>query len=126
MMQIYTLLIPTILIAAAAQIFFKKGVLALGTLDFSLFGFFSLIPRVIQNAWLLAGMFLFGISFLLYLFVLSKSQLNIIYPIVVGTGIILITLASWSFFKEYLSLKQIMGVSIIILGIFLVLPRNIM
>jgi len=124
MMQFYTLLIPTILIAASAQIFFKKGVLALGTLDFSLLGFFSLIPKVIQNAWLISGMFLFGISFLLYLFVLSKIQLNIIYPVVVGSGIILVTLASWSIFKEHLSMTQFIGISIIIFGIFLIMQKN--
>ena len=83
------LLIP-IITAATAQILFKKGILAIGELEFSLSGVLNLIPKILQNAWLLSGMIIFGISFLVYLFVLSKSQLNIAYPIVVSAGIIII------------------------------------
>ena len=120
---ILVLIIP-ILTAATAQIFFKKGISALGRLDFSLVNFLSLIPKIIQNGWLLSGMFLFGISFLVYLFALSKYQLNIAYPIFVSSGIILIALASWFFFRESLSWLQISGMVFIIFGIFLLAIKS--
>jgi len=113
-----TLLIP-ILTASTAQVLFKKGISSFGSLEFSLANLFALIPRILQNIWLLTGMFLFGISFLAYLFILSKSQLNIVYPIVVSSGIIIISLASWFLFKETLSWLQILGIVFIIFGIYL-------
>lgn len=115
---ILVLIIP-IFAAATAQVFFKKGISALGRLDFSLANLLTLVPKIMQNGWLLSGMVLFGISFLVYLFALSKYQLNIAYPIFVSSGIILISLASWFFFRETLSWLQISGIILIIFGIFL-------
>ena len=123
-MSDYLILLIPIVTAASAQILFKKGIFSMGTLEFSLANVFSLIPKILQNAWLLSGMFLFGISFLVYLFVLSKSQLNIAYPIVVSSGIIIISLASCLLFKESLSWLQIAGVVIIIFGIFLLATKS--
>ena len=123
-MSFYLILLIHIFTAAVAQIFFKKGISALGTLEFSLSNIFALIPRILQNVWLLSGMFLFGISFLVYLFVLSRFQLNIVYPTVVSSGIIIISLASWFFFKETLSWLQISGIILIIFGIFLLAVKG--
>lgn len=123
-MSPYLILLIPIITAATAQIFFKKGISDFGHLDFSLANFFSLIPKFLQNGWLLIGMFLFSVSFLVYLFVLSKSQLNVIYPIMVSAGIIIISLASWFFFKETLSWIQIFGVIFIIFGIFLLAGKG--
>lgn len=126
MNQFIFLLPLSILTTVSAQLCLKKGILGLGELDVSLTGFFSLIPKVLQNIWLLGGLFLFGISFLLWLFVLSKLQLNIAYPIFVGLNFCLITAFSWFLFKEHLSLLQILGIAVIIFGIFLVLPKGSM
>jgi len=120
---ILVLLIP-IFAASTAQVFFKKGILNLGGLDFSLSGFLSLIPKIFHSGWLLGGIILFGIGFLFYLFALSKFQLNIVYPILVSAGIILLAIASWIFFNEPLSPWQILGTIIIILGIFLLFPKG--
>jgi len=125
-MQNILLLVITILTAASAQLLFKKGVLSLGGLDFSPGSLFALIPRVILNGWLISGVGIFGVSFLLYLFVLSKYQINVVYPIVVGSGIVLITLASWSFFAERVSLIQALGISLILIGMILAMPKSSM
>jgi len=124
MLQNILVLIIPIFTAAIAQLCFKKGISALGSLDFSLSGVFSLIPRIFQSVWLVVGMILFGISFLVYLFVLSKSQLNIAYPIFVSAGVVIISLASWFLFKETLSWLQISGVILIIFGIFLLATKS--
>jgi len=113
------LIIIQVLLASIAQIFFKKGVSGLGDVSFSLSGFWHLVIKIFQNGWLIIGIFLFGVSFLIYLVALSRFQLNIIYPIFVSAGIILIAIFSWFLFKESLSLVQIAGIVIVIFGIFL-------
>lgn len=124
MCQTILILVIPIFTAAIAQLFFKKGILGLGNLDFSISGILALIPRILQSGWLVGGIILFGISFLVYLFALSKFQLNIAYPIFVSAGVILIASASWFFFKETLSWPQILGIVAIIFGIFLLATKS--
>ncbi len=124
MLQNILILIIPIFMAAIAQLCLKRGISGWGSLDFSLSNIFSLIPRILQNGWLLSGMFFFGISFLVYLFALSKLQLNIAYPIFVSAGVIIISLASWFFFKETLSWFQISGIILIIFGILLLTTKG--
>ena len=123
MPKIFFVLAASILATVSAQMFLKKGVSGLGQLNltFSLSSVISLIFRILQSGWLMAGLFLLGISFLIWIFILSKFQLNMIYPIMVSLNFSFITLASWFLFREYLGFFQILGIAIIIFGTFLVL-----
>ena len=124
MNQIFLLLAISILATTGAELCFKKGVLKMGELQFSFSGIFSLIPQILQNLWRILGMFLLGISFLLWIFILSKLQLNIAYPIAVSLQVSLISLGAWFFFHEYLSTFQILGIIFVIAGIFLLTTRG--
>jgi len=121
MPQAFLLLLVSICVTASAQICFKKGVLKWGGLDFSFSQALSLIPKIFQNAWIMSGVFLFGISFILWLFILSRLKLNVAYPIALSSEVTITTVVAWFLFKEYLSLAQILGIAIIIVGIFLLL-----
>lgn len=123
MSQTFILLAISILTTVGANLCFKKGTLKLGELDFSFANFLTLFYRIFQNFWILGGIILFGISFILWLFVISRLQLNIAYPIAIGLQVTLIVIASWFLFKEYLSFFQILGIGLVILGIFLVLLK---
>lgn len=109
----------SILAAAAAQLLIKKGVLLLGQLEFSLPNLIDLISRVLKNFYIIFGLFLLGISFMLWIFIVSKKQLNVVYPISSSLTIILVAIFSWFFFQEKLFLYQILGIGLIIFGIFL-------
>ena len=116
------LIIP--LLTTTGQICLKKGVQSWGTLELTFSNILSLIPRIFQSGWLITGIFVFGIDFLLYFFILSKFNLSILYPVMVSAGIIAISLASWLLLKESLSAIQILGIVVIIFGIFLLVPKN--
>ncbi len=124
MPQVFWLLAISILATAGAQLCLKKGVLMLGELNFSIAGIFQLILRVFQNIYLAGGVFLFGFSFLLWLFVLSRIQLNIAYPIALSCEVTLAAIGAYFLFKEYLSLFQILGIVFIVVGIFLLLTKG--
>lgn len=117
-------LLISILTASIAQIILKKGALAFSEVKLSLSSIFDLIIGFFQNKWLLAGMILFVISFCFYVFVLSKVQLNFAYPVMVSVGMVLVIIGSWIFLGERLSLLNIIGILLIILGIFLLVPKN--
>ncbi len=118
------LLLISVLSATIAQIFLKKGMLAMGKLEFSASNLLSLIAEIFKSKWLLGGIFMFIISFLSYLFLLSKLKLNFVQPVSVSAGIVFVAVASWIFLGEHLSFRQIMGIVLIILGIFLLFPRR--
>lgn len=122
--QTILILLMSVSTMTAAQLFYKRGTLDLKNLDFSISGVLNLIIQIFQNGWLIGGTILFGIGFIFYLFILSKLQLNIAYPILVGAGIISITIISWFLFKEPLSWLQILGIVVILSGVFLLLPKH--
>lgn len=107
--------------AASAQLLIKKGVTLLGQLEFSLVNAFNVIFQVIKNLYIMSGLFLLGVSFLLWIFVISKKQLSVIYPISASLSICLVALFSLFLFKEQLSNYQIIGIGLAVSGVFLLL-----
>ena len=67
----------------------------------------------------IAGLACFGLSAILWLFVLSRVPLSSAYPFV-SLGILVTVLASWLLLGETISLAKIGGVGFIIGGILLV------
>jgi len=116
-------LLVSIITASIAQIFLKKGVLNLTDLDLSFSSLSKLFFSIFQNKWLFLGASLFVFSFVFYLFVLSKLQLSLAYPVMVSAGIVLVAIGSWVFFQEQISQWQVLGIFLIIFGIFLLFPK---
>ena len=117
-------LVLSIITASIAQIVLKKGALAFSELRFSPSAIFNVIIGILKNKWLLAGAVLFVVSFCFYIFVLTKIQLTFAYPVMVSAGMILVALGSNMFLGEQLSLRNIIGIAFIILGILLLIPKG--
>ncbi|MFH1841359.1 MAG: SMR family transporter [Candidatus Nealsonbacteria bacterium] len=122
--MLYLLFAVSVLTTVGAHLCFKKGVLKLGEITLSFPEIFNTIWHIVQNAWILLGVVLFGISFLTWLFILSKLQLNVAYPIIISIEATLVTVASWLLFHEYLSILQIVGIVCVIIGIILIAPKG--
>ena len=121
MVQSFLLLGLAIIATASAHLLLKKGMLIVGQLDFSLSNSINLLAQIFQILYLFFGLISFGLAFFFWLFVLSKLQLNIAYPIITSLNFCLVIVGSWFFFREELSIIQILGVGLIILGIFFLL-----
>ncbi len=122
-MPLIFLVIIDIFAFAAAQLMLKRGVFLLGGLDFSLINLWNLFLAVFKNFYILGGLFLLGVGFFAWLFILSKINLSIIYPISTSLTLIAVIIGSLLFFKENLSLFHVIGTAFIILGIFSLLHR---
>ncbi len=123
MIPLIFLIIISIFSSLIAQLMLKKGMMIFGAADFSLAGLWNLILAVFKNFYILGGLFLMGIGFFIWLFILSKINLSIIYPISTSLTLIAVIIGSLLFFKENLSLFHVIGTAFIILGIFFVLHR---
>ncbi len=122
-MPLFFLVIIDIFAFAAAELMLKKGMLVFGAINFSLINLWSLILAIFKNFYILGGLFLLGVGFFAWLFILSKINLSIIYPISTSLTLIAVIIGSLLFFKENLSLFHVIGTAFIILGIFSLLHR---
>src|SRR3989338_1348563 len=117
--MIYWLLLLDIFLTVSAQLVLRTGAHRLSS-GLSL----SIVLEPLKNIFLFTGLLLYAVSFFLYVFVLSRLQLHVVYPIAAGTTLVLITLASYLLLKETITIIQIIGIAAILIGVILVLiPR---
>ena len=77
------------------------------------------IQALLTNYHLLAGLFLYALSTLIYIYALSKGRLSIIYPII-ATSYIWTTLFARMFLNEPINLTNWAGIALILVGVTLV------
>lgn len=71
------------------------------------------------NLYSVLGIILYGCSFLLYIYLISKFDLGFIIPITTALVYILIFAASFVIFKEAFTVMKIAAISLIIFGVIL-------
>lgn len=121
--MIYILVLIDILSFASAQLLLKKGVAVFGTPEISFGNAMNLIIMFFKNIYLPAGLALLGIGFFTWLAILAKINLHIIYPISSSLTLVTIILGSVFFLGEKLQFFQIIGVAVIVMGIFILLHK---
>ena len=119
----YFLLFLDVVFAACGQLLLKKGMQIMGPLDLSGKSIIYLITNIFKNIYIVVALFCFGFDFMLWLFVISKLKLSLAYPITAALYI-LIVFGSWLFFKEDISSMQLVGVSIIFVGLVVLLKST--
>lgn len=65
---------------------------------------------------LILGVICYGISFLLFAVVISKLQISLIMPILSAATNIAIVIIGMTLFQEHLSLGQMTGIGVVIVG----------
>lgn len=76
------------------------------------------------NPHLLIGVLLYGISFVLYMFLIAKYDLGYIIPLVAALMYIILFVASYYIFHETFTAYKIAGIILIILGALLLNVRS--
>lgn len=109
------LIFTSLLMGAAGQILLKIGVNKLG--DFNLT--FKGVITTIFTPYIIVGLSLFTISFVLWLKVLTRNNLSYVYPLV-SINYIVIAIASKYLLNEGLSFTKIIGITIIICGVIVI------
>lgn len=113
-------MIISVLCNVTANILLKAGVGKIGGIALSKTTLISDLFKIGANPYIIGGLALYGFSFVLWLRVLSISDLSKSYPIFVTFVFILTTIGSVMFLKESVSSMRIVGILILIAGIFLV------
>ena len=71
------------------------------------------------NFSIIAGILLYGLSFVLYIYLISKFELGFIIPVTTALVYSLVFLASFLIFHEAFTVMKIAAISLIIFGVIL-------
>ncbi|RKZ53136.1 MAG: hypothetical protein DRR16_00045 [Candidatus Parabeggiatoa sp. nov. 3] len=109
-MKFFILIGLYVLLNSFAQLLIKMGTLEMKEVA----SFYDLF-----NLKLIAGIGLFGMSFLTWIVIVSKNNLSYAFPFAVGMGYIGVILLSILVLKETATFLQFVGMSLIWMGIIL-------
>lgn len=118
-MLIFSLIILGVLLNATAQILLKAGMTQIGHFDFSMANAIPIGIKVIGNTPIIGGLTLYVLSVVVWLLVLSRVQVSFAYPML-SIGYIVNALAAYYLFGEPLTSVRMLGIFVIITGVYLV------
>lgn len=118
-MRSLLLILIAVLCASCGQLFLKKGMLQKGTIDLSLREMALFFVKVFSSPFVLIGLIAYGIGALLWLVILSETELSYAYPIV-SLSYIIVIFGSIILFHEDVSLLRWIGVILICIGVCVV------
>jgi multidrug transporter EmrE-like cation transporter len=118
----FALVITGVLLNAIAQLALKASVSETGVISLDLPSLMSSASSLIVNVWLWLGLVCYGVSVVVWILALSRVDVSIAYPML-SIGYVLNAVAAWHLFDEPLGPGRLIGIGIIILGVY-VLARS--
>lgn len=119
-MSFVQLLLTSVMLNVTGNILLKKGVTAMGGLSGEKTKLAAELMKAALNPQILIGLALYGLSFIIWLRVLTFNDLSKSYPIFASIVFLFTTVGSVLFLKESVSFTRILGTIVIIAGIFIV------
>jgi len=101
------------------QFFIKIGVGKISPLSISVHNIVPDIAHIVFYPQIFTGLFLYAVGSIFWIFALSKTELSVAYPML-SLGYVFVLILSALVLKENISVIKILGVCVIIFGIFLI------
>jgi multidrug transporter EmrE-like cation transporter len=114
----FLLILTGVLLNAVAQLALKASVAGMGALSLTPATAWPLFTRLAAEPWLWVGLFCYGISVVVWILALSRVDVTIAYPML-SIGYVVNALAAAALLGEALTLQRMLGIGIIILGVFI-------
>lgn len=115
-MKVYFVLCGAILANACANILMKFAMVKTPKES----GLVEIAKSAAKSLPVAVGVICFVIALVLYLYVLSRMQLSVAYPIMTAAAFAIIATASQLHFSESITITRIGGFALIVCGIYLV------
>jgi multidrug transporter EmrE-like cation transporter len=117
MISNFIFIISSVLLNALAQILLKAGMKQFGNIDLKN-NIINTSISIALNPYIITGFISYGISILLWLWVLSKVDVSLAYPFQ-ALGYIVVTILAWLIFQENISFTRIMALIFITIGLII-------
>lgn len=118
-MLIFGLILLGVLLNAGAQLMLKAGMSQIGHFEFNTGNIIPIGVKVMGNIPIISGLFMYVVSVGVWLLVLSRVQVSFAYPML-SIGYVVNALAAYYLFGEPLTSIRMLGIFIIIAGVYLV------
>ena len=116
----FILLMIGVLMTAAAHLLLRAGMIKFGDLFVERDKFIFDFIKLATSLQIIFGLALFAVGFFIWLKILSLFEVSKVYPIMVSATISLVLIGSSLILKENVSFLRVLGVIVVILGIFLI------
>ncbi|MBI2305600.1 MAG: EamA family transporter [Chloroflexi bacterium] len=113
------LLLVAIFFSVTGELLLKMGMNKVGLLAFNLDTFLPTLVRTFTTSYIILGLSSIVVSLIFWLSVLSRVPLSVAYPMV-SLSYLLVVVGSWIFLGEHVNLMRIVGVGVIMMGVFVV------
>lgn len=117
----FALILTGVLLNAVAQLALKASVRDHGTIELGR-GALPVAMQLAGEPALWAGLACYGVSVIVWILALSRVDVSIAYPML-SIGYVVNAFAAWALFGEALTPMRLLGIGIIVLGVF-VLARS--
>lgn len=115
----YVIILTSVFLNAAAQIFLKKGMMLIGKFDFAETNYFDLALTIAKNPFLIFGFACYGLSIITWMAALSRTEVSFAYPFL-SIGYVLVLFFGYYFFNETINFWKILGVFFILTGVVMI------
>lgn len=118
----FLLILTGVLLNAVAQLALKASVKDVGAISLDYTTAWPTASRLMTEPWLWLGLGCYAISVVIWIIALSRVPVSIAYPML-SIGYVVNAAAAWALFGEALTPMRLVGIGIIIVGVF-VLARS--
>ena len=115
----FTLLLAGVLLNAAAQLLLKAGTNAVGPFEFSTVNAVPVGMKLALEPHILGGIACYVVSVVVWILALSRVEVSVAYPML-SIGYVVNAVAAYYLFGEAVSAARLVGIGVIILGVFIV------
>jgi multidrug transporter EmrE-like cation transporter len=115
----FSLVLAGVLLNAAAQLLLKAGTNAVGPFEFAAANAVPVGIKLAFEPHILGGIACYVVSVIVWILALSRVEVSIAYPML-SIGYVVNAVAAYYLFGEAVSPMRLVGIGVIILGVFIV------
>ena len=114
----WMLILTGVLLNAGAQLLLKAGTNSVGAFSFSADNLLPVGIKLATEPHILGGLTCYVISVVVWIMALSRVEVSLAYPML-SIGYVVNAFAAWWLFGEALTVERLVGIGVIIFGVFL-------
>jgi len=119
MFKAIILTILTSFLITLGQVFWKLGIQKAGGFYMNETSIIQNIIRIVFNGYVFSGFVIYGIATFFFMYLISKFDVSFIIPLSSISYVFVLLAGAWVF-KEEISIYRLLGVMVIILGVYLI------
>lgn len=115
----FSLVMCGVLLNAIAQLLLKAGTNTVGHFEFSMANALPVGWKLATEPHIVGGLACYVVSVVVWIMALSRVEVSIAYPML-SVGYVVNAIAAWYLFGESVTPMRLVGIGVIILGVFIV------